>query len=143
MSLLNELNLTEQEWKQASPTLRDRILEKYARITGLSLVQTQQTMNRDSRRLNAKARAAYKKLGLQLPDEDQETIILGDNNQPQTLTLPTAIVLVVGGLLAMLLVLLMAALLTMLIWHWLGAGEPVDTDTITNVVPGFGDPNTP
>ena len=64
----------------ASPSedLENRVLEKYARIKGLSLLSDIQLSRRSSQRLDAQARAVRKQQGLEMEDPPDEEIVLGD-----------------------------------------------------------------
>lgn len=143
MSLLKELGLSENDINCASPRLRDRILEGYTKIRGLELLRRSNSFDRDSKRLDAQAREVRKQQGIDMPDPEDETIILGDNNQPMLFGLPTAIVLVLGTLAAILLFFLLLAGLMGLAWWMMEmlATDPDSADKITNVTPGFGDPD--
>ena len=79
MSFAKEVGLSESELQHAHPKLRDRILETYAKVKGLGLLQAQEMFQRDSKRLDARARAVYAKLGLPVKamSDDDETV-LGD-----------------------------------------------------------------
>lgn len=137
MSLLNELDLTENELRQASQPLRDRILEKYARLKGLDLLTATQAFRRDNRRLNDTARAVRKQQGLKMPDDPDDEIVLGDKYTQTGATLPVAIAMAVTG----------AAVAWGVSQTMKNAPpppavtQPADSeDTINRVTPGFGTP---
>lgn len=61
-----------------SESLRDRILTKGARLEALQDLVTVNAFQRDQGRLNRKANAVYKKLGLDMDEDDSVQNFLGD-----------------------------------------------------------------
>lgn len=78
MSCLNDLGLSEHDLNRASQPLREKILASYAKIKGLELLQTGQSIARDSRRLDARARAAYRNLGVDVSNDPPDENVLGN-----------------------------------------------------------------
>lgn len=74
-------NRLDSALQHASPPLRDRIAKRLAKIKNLEDVRTQELFDRDSKRLDARNRAVYKQLGLDMPEktiDDDETVIADD-----------------------------------------------------------------
>ena len=134
MSLLNEYDLTEHEWKQTSRPLQDRILEKYAKLKALDLVTAIQMFRRDSHRLDSTARAIRRKQGLEVAGDPEDEIVLGDkitnSNSWPVVALLIAMATAAGY-----------GLSQMLTPDPPAAEAPrLPADNVTRVVPGFGTP---
>lgn len=129
MSLLSELGMTSDELQQCTPPLRDRILERLSRISGMELIRNRQILDRSSRRLDAQTRAVRRQQGLNMPDDPDDEIVLGDKTTNTIGLLPS---LIAGGS-----VMALVTALVLLFGPWDRAATPsepppvsdVDTDT--------------
>ena len=78
MSLLKELGLTEDEFRNVSQPVREKILAGMAKVQAFSLISSQEILNRSSKRLDQQSRAIRNSQGIKMPDSDDPETVLGD-----------------------------------------------------------------
>lgn len=128
MSLANALSTIKDLLQHVSQPVRDKILKGAAKLEALEDLTANQILRRNSRRLHQTTKAVRKHQGIDLPDDPDDEIVLGDKTTNQ--------IGVAGALAFMLAAALLA--LGMLGGAWLlrnpgpvpeTPAAPVDTDT--------------
>lgn len=75
---MSDLQQTSDALRNESPKLREKILAGMAKLEGLQDLIASNALQRDGGRLHQKAKAAYKKLGLDVAEDENITNVLGD-----------------------------------------------------------------
>ena len=75
---MSDLPAISEALKSESPRLRDRVLAGIAKLEGLNDLVAVNALQRDGSRLHNKAKAVYKKMGLDVAEDENITNVLGD-----------------------------------------------------------------